>query len=240
MAEDEQVVLEVWGDLGCFTRPEAKVERLTYPFMTPSAARGILDAIYCKPMEFGWRVDQIEILSPIRFVFLRRNEVKDKVNLGHVRTSMASGTPVRPLVADATAAFTGTDQVGRTQRQTIALVKPHYRITGHLNPRPGFESQRRAFVEQMARRVRAGKCFAQPYFGCREFVAFFAYQAPGQRKDPIAVDLEVEHMVYDVFDLNTVSTTGGARPAVSLFHGVVHHGVCFVPAYESDEVLKPF
>jgi CRISPR-associated protein Cas5d len=236
--EDGRFTLEVWGDLACFTRPEAKVERLSYPFMTPSAARGILDAIYCKPVEFGWRVDQIEILAPIRYVSLRRNEVKEKINEGQVRRAIAIGKPVHRIVADATPESAGSDQVGRTQRQTMALSKPHYRITCHIKPH-GRETRLRALSEQMDRRIRTGKCFAQPYFGCREFAAFFAYQAPGERKTPIALDMEVNHMLYDVFDLSRTNVSGAAQPSISLFRAVVRSGVYNIPAYESDAVLKP-
>lgn len=77
---NEQVVIEVWGDFACFTRPEAKVERLSYPVPTPSAIRGILSAIYSKPKEFYWQINRIEVLNPIKFISFKRNEVKKKTD----------------------------------------------------------------------------------------------------------------------------------------------------------------
>lgn len=111
----KEIVIEVWGDLACFTMPYAKGERLTYPFPTPSAARGILSAIYSKPKEFRWQINRIEVLNPIRYISFKRNEVKCTV-----------GTKPN---------FTEDE---RTQRQTTALQDVRYRIAASLIPRPAF------------------------------------------------------------------------------------------------------
>ena len=148
MGDDGKFVIEVWGDLACFTRPEMKVERFSYPVMTPSAARGILDAIYCKPIEFGWRIDRIEILKPIRYIALRRNEVKEKINVNALRAPMSRGGEVTPIVADATRDMVGSDQQGRTQRQTMALVDVHYRIHAHMQPRAEFAGNLKVLTQQ--------------------------------------------------------------------------------------------
>ncbi len=238
MSSDNALVLEVWGGLACFTRPEMKVERFSYPVMTPSAARGILDAIYCKPIEFGWRVDRIEILRPIRYIALRRNEVKEKINLRAVQAVMRTGGEMAPIIADATREMVGNDQQGRTQRQTMALTDVHYRIHAHIHPRPAFGMRVRAFMEQMQRRVQAGKCFYQPYFGCREFPAFFslAEESGGLPAQPI--DLDVGYMLYDVFDLNEARDDGYAPARISLFRASIRGGVLEVPPYESEAVLR--
>ena len=159
-------VIEVWGDLACFTRPEAKVERLSYPVITPSAARGIFDAIYSKPIEFTWRIDKIEVLKPIQFIALRRNEVKHKISDTAVKQAM-KGKEMMPIVADGTIDLVGSDQKGRTQRQTIALKDVRYRIHAHIVPRSGFQDKLKGIEEQAWRRIQSGKCFYQPYFGCR-------------------------------------------------------------------------
>ncbi len=238
MATDGSIVLEVWGGLACFTRPEMKVERFSYPVMTPSAARGILDAIYCKPVEFGWRVDRIEILRPIRYIALRRNEVKEKISVRAVQAVMKAGGEIVPIIADATREMVGNDQQGRTQRQTMALVDVHYRIHAHIHPRPGFTTHLKALAEQAKRRVEAGKCFYQPYFGCREFPAFFGPPEPGGGLPPQPIDLDLGYMLYDVFDLNETRVDGYAPPRISLFHACVKGGVLEVPPYESEAVLK--
>ena len=85
----KEIVIEVWGDFACFTMPYAKVERLTYPFPTPSAARGILSAIYSKPKEFRWQVNRIEVLNPIRYISFKRNEVKCTVSTKPIFTEGA-------------------------------------------------------------------------------------------------------------------------------------------------------
>jgi CRISPR-associated protein Cas5d len=238
MGDNGSVVLEVWGGLACFTRPELKVERFSYPVMTPSAARGVLDAIYCKPMEFGWRVNRIEILRPIRYIALRRNEVKDKISVPAVQSVMASGGQISPLIADATRGMTGSDQQGRTQRQTMALVDVHYRIHARIQPRPQFDVRMTALVEQARRRIEGGKCFYQPYLGCREFAAFFAPVAGDGGVPPQPVNLDIGYMLYDVFDLDEARDDGYARPRISLFRATVSGGVLEVPAYEDPAVRK--
>ena len=112
------ISIEVWGDFACFTPPYAKVERLTYPFPTPSACRGILSAIYSKPAEFYWQIDRIEILNPIQYISFKRNEVKTRVNNKVIYTDEE-----------------------RTQRQTVALKDVRYRITASICPRPDFKGR---------------------------------------------------------------------------------------------------
>lgn len=223
--------LEVWGDFACFTRPEAKVERLSYPVITPSAARGIFDAIYWKPDDdFYWQVERVEVLAPPRFIALRRNEVKNKMDGESTILSWAEGrTQVEPLWADGT----GEEAKGRTQRQTMALKNVRYRITASMHSRRGAPLQ--AQDAQFERRASQGKCIYQPYFGCREFPAYFELQ--GTSQPPFPFDLEVGLMLYDVFDLGRQGSNR-SRPCISLFRASVKGGVLEVPPYDSPQVLK--
>jgi CRISPR-associated protein Cas5d len=232
----QKFVVEVWGDFACFTRPETKVERFSYPVMTPSAARGVLDAIYAKPPEFGWRIERIEVMEPIRFIALRRNEVKEKINLNSARAAMSSKGEPPVIICDATDDLTGTDMRGRTQRQTMALRRVRYRIHAYIQPRPGHEGQRRALEEQAGRRIASGKCFYQPYLGCREFVAYFAPAEDEAR--PVGETIDIGWMLYDVFDLDQV-IVDVAPPFVSLFRAELKAGVLDVPPWESAAVRKP-
>lgn len=226
-------VLEVWGDFACFARPEMKVERYSYPCPTPSAARGVFEAIYFKP-QFYWQVTRIEILAPPSLIALRRNEVKDKANAASAQKWMTGKAPVEPIWAD------GNDEAkGRTQRQTMALRNPRFRLSAVIVPRPGHSSQQRAFDEQFARRASQGKCFQQPCLGCREFVAFFRYLAsPEQEPAPDSFSQDLGLMLYDVFDLRQTNDRYAA-PFITLFHARVANGVLDVPPFESDDVLKP-
>jgi CRISPR-associated protein Cas5d len=215
-----------------------KVERYSYPCPTPSAARGVYEAIYFKP-QFYWQVTRIEMLSPPSLIALRRNEVKDKLNPSAVQKWMSGKAPPEPLWADADASLLGTDMKGRTQRQTIALRRPRFRLSAAIVPRPGHESQQRAFDEQFVRRASQGKCFQQPCLGCREFVAFFRH-IESLKDEPAPYDFtqDLGLMLYDVFDLR--QTNGAhARPFISLFRARVVKGVLVVPPFESDDVLKP-
>ncbi len=231
-------ILEVWGDFACFSRPEMKVERYSYPCPTPSAARGALEAIYFKP-QFYWQVSRIELLAMPSYIALRRNEVKDKLNPAAVKKWMSGKAPSQPLWADGDKGLLGTDQKGRTQRQTMALRSPRFRITAHIVPRPGHESQQKAFDEQFTRRASRGKCFHQPALGCREFVAFFRYvESLDDGPDPVDYSQDLGWMLYDVFDLRQVNDRD-ALPFVSLFRARIAEGVLEVPPFESDEVRKP-
>lgn len=245
MQATEQV-LEVWGELACFTRPELKVERFSYPVITPSAARGIFDAIYSKPSrdptqaQFHWQVTRIEVLNEPRYIALRRNEVKEKVSTDSVKTWMTGKTPAQPILADADKTQTGSDAKGRTQRQTLALREVRYRLHAVIVPWPGYESRLKALEEQFIRRATQGKCFYQPYFGCREFPAYFERCEPDAPLPDKAWrgDLEVGMMLYDTFDLGAPGTA--ASPSqISLFQAQVRSGVLLVPPPDSATVIRP-
>lgn len=232
--------LEVWGDLACFTRPELKAERMSYPVITPSAARGIFDAIFLKPPEFRWQVRRIEVLAPPAYIALRRNEVKDRVNLRAVEAWMAGAEDPEPIWADGDRQLLGTDEKGRTQRQTMALKDVHYRLSAEIRPWPSFRGHLSSLARQFERRAEGGKCFQQPYLGCREFPAYFKWVASGSEsgEPPIRHDADLGWMLYDVFDQSNPGDPHSA-PFVSLFRASMVKGVIEVPDWDDPAVLKP-
>lgn len=156
--------IEVWGDYACFSRPELKVERFSYECMTPSAARGIVEAIYWHP-GLVWKIDRIYVLSPIRFTNIRRNEVKSKISARNVKTAM-TGKPT-DLYIDAKSDI---QQRAATVLQNVHyVIEAHFEISDNANKtdNPG------KFQDIVTRRLEHGQCFHQPYFGCREFPAKF-------------------------------------------------------------------
>jgi len=239
----EEQILKVWGELACFTRPELKVERFSYPVITPSAARGVFDAIYCKPDEFRWQVTKVDVLKPVHYIALRRNEVKDKAPSPRTILSWAEGGEPVPIWADATPEMLGTDQKGRTQRQTMALKDVEYYLYARIQPWPAFKSTLPALEAQFRRRASQGKCIYQPYFGCREFPAYFELVEPGTPLEASAdINMDIGLVLYDVFDLSQpgkpLDTERDELPSISLFWARVERGVMKIPPYESAEVLK--
>lgn len=241
--------LEVWGDFACFTRPEMKVERFSYPVITPSAARGIFDAIYWDGLRerqgresimrpyFHWQVTRIEVLELPRYIALRRNEVKGRVPGAAILNKWMSGQEqAEPLWAD------GTDETtGRTQRQTMALKNVRYRLTAKIVPKPVFSQDFGKFNACFERRAKQGKCFQQPYFGCREFPAFFEYvESPdANAQPPVVLDQHLGLMLYDVFDLRKDAVKDNDKPFITLFDAHIRNGVLEVPPFDSAAVKKP-
>jgi len=153
--------LRTKGRLACFTRPELKVERVSYPVMTPSAARGILEAVCWKPA-IAWHIERIKVLKEIKFTAFRRNEVNTKASPPKSAVVKRGGT-IKHYFAD----------VDRAQRNTVALVDVDYVIDAHftMTDRAGPEDNIYKFIDMFSRRVEKGQHFHQPYLGCREFPA---------------------------------------------------------------------
>ena len=173
-----------------------------------------------------------------RWVVLRRNEGKDKAPCEHTSLQWMTGkADVEPLWADGDPSWLGTDQKGRTQRQTMALYQPHYRVFAHIEPWPGFESYRPKFEAQFERRAKRGQCIYQPYMGSREFPAYFSWAELQDPVPPIALDADWGWMLYDVFS-RQVPGTPEASPHIQLFRCIVRSGVIEVPHYTSGEVLS--
>jgi CRISPR-associated protein Cas5d len=156
--------LHCWGEWACFTRPEMKVERVSYDAITPSAARGVIEAIYWKP-EIRWIVDRLTVLKPIRFTSVRRNEVKDKISEASATRVMNSGRGPLEIAA--------ADPEMRQQRAGLLLRDVGYVIEAHFDILSGPENAAK-HLDQFTRRARQGACFTRPYLGCREFAAHFA------------------------------------------------------------------
>ncbi|WP_456239061.1 type I-C CRISPR-associated protein Cas5c [Pseudorhizobium endolithicum] len=162
--------LKVWGDYACFTRPELKVERVSYDVLTPSAARGIIEAIHWKPA-IRWVIDAIHVLEPIRFHSIRRNEVGGKAPAGKIRSAMKRGDlQDLQLVVDE----------DRQQRASTVLAKPAYVICAHfeMTAKAGPGDNEGKHLDTFNRRAARGQCFHQPCLGTREFAADFELLPP--------------------------------------------------------------
>jgi CRISPR-associated protein Cas5d len=161
------IILKVWGDNACFTRPEMKVERVSYDVITPSAARGIVEAIHWKPA-IRWVIDKIHVLNPIRFENIRRNEVSSMIKPGNVTAAMKSGD-LQQLI------FYVDDGDNRQQRAAVILKKVCYVIEAHfeLTEHAEKSDNEGKHIDMVRCRARKGKCFYQPYLGTREFTANF-------------------------------------------------------------------
>ncbi len=221
MSKNPSATIEVWGDFALWTRPESKVERMTYAVPTPGAIRGLLSSIYSKPPEFYWQVRRIEVLSPIHYISFKRNEVKSKM-------MKIPQTNVLKACIDI--------EDDRTQRQSVVLQDVRYRITAEIVSRATYGHAPGNLMDQFERRVKRGQAFMQPCMGTREFPAYFEW-ASGVG-EPIDVTMDLGLMVYDVFNLHKWGVTKQAEPEISLFHGHLNRGVLEVPPYDSPEVLK--
>lgn len=158
------VTIRVWGDYACFTRPEMKSERVSYDVITPSAARGILEAIHWKPA-IRWKIDKIHVLNPIKFDNIRRNERAGKIPASKVKSALRGGEI--SLFQDATG-----DAVQRASlvlRDVCYCIEAHFDLTDQAGPEDTAEKHYNIAL----RRMRKGQCFHQPYFGCREFPVRF-------------------------------------------------------------------
>jgi CRISPR-associated protein Cas5d len=184
------VRVRVSGEFACFTRPEAKVERFSYPVMTPSAARNILDAICWRP-QMRWIVTRITVLKPIRFMSVLRNEVQSKVSPVAIKKWMRDGSTFEPLLAGA---GNGTDG---TPRNTTLLRDVAYWIDAypHVFDASGDNTPAK-YLAMLERRVDKGQSFQRPYLGCREFAADFG--PPREQDRPIPDSMEMGRMLYDI------------------------------------------
>ena len=209
MAFESPLEVKVWGDLACFTRPEMKVERVSYPVMTPSAARGVLEAIFWKP-EFAWRVGEIWVLNPIEYVSIRRNEVNTRASERSAREWMQRG-----------GGYVASED--RAQRHTVALRDVAYLIRAAPEPRSGQTADAAKFRDQFRRRVARGQCFATPYLGCREFSAAFAPPDGGER--PMGGTVDLGRMLRDI----DYAPDGTGRGTPRFFDAALTDGVLRVP-----------
>ncbi|MBU2623711.1 MAG: type I-C CRISPR-associated protein Cas5c [Proteobacteria bacterium] len=213
--------LKVWGRNACFTRPEMKVERVSYDVMTPSAARGVLEAILWKPA-IRWKVTQIDVLNPIKWESVRRNEV------GSVMSPRTSGLFIEEQ---------------RQQRAGLFLRDVAYTIHAHLEltGKAALEDTIVKFQGMFLRRAEKGQCFHRPYLGCREFAAEFEVFANGKPlPEPISVSQDLGWMLYDICHDNSNDKNGGhfcsegCRP--HFFRASLENGKMLVPSLNGKEV----
>ena len=210
--------LEVAGPFACFTRPEMKVERVSYDVMTPSAARSIFEAILWKPA-IQWRVQRIEVLKPIRWINLRRNEVSAVVSTRNVQQAMAAGSGTLGLYIE--------DE--RQQRAGYFLRDVAYRIHADVSLVPGRTNEPlMKYTEMFARRAGKGQCVNQPYLGCREFAADFRLidLAAPPAALPILETRELGWMLHDL------DFTHPSDPQPRFFNAKMVAGVIEVPPFE--------
>jgi len=182
--------VRVSGDYACFTRPETKVERFSYPIITPSAARNILDAICWRP-QMRWVVQQITILKPVRYLSVLRNEVQSKISPAAVKKWIRDPNEFAPLIAGA---GQGTDSTPRNTtllRDVAYWIDAKPRVFDNANGNSPVK-----YVEMFNRRVEKGQCFERPYLGCREFAAEFG--PPCESDQPIPDSFDVGRMLYDI------------------------------------------
>ncbi len=215
--------LRVSGERACFTRPEMKVERVSYPVMTPSAARGVLEAILWKP-QMRWRIDRIDILKPIRWDSVRRNEVSEVISVANVKKVMNGG-----------AVDLGIDiESVRQQRATMVLRDVDYLIHARmeLTAKAGPADTLVKYVEMFRRRAKAGQCFHRPYLGTREFAASFSLiEDDTALPVPIADNSDLGRMLHDID-----YSDGEAVPL--FFAAQLVNGSLAIPPLDSGEVRR--
>ena len=228
---DKEYCLEVWGDYACFTRPELKVERVSYDVITPSAARAIFEAILFKKYAMRWQVTKIEVLKPIKWTSVRRNEVG----------ATASTKSASIYIEDK-----------RQQKNSLLLKDVKYRIWAKLvfipvserpkdafaKHKPGADENPMKYYQMFERRAEQGQCFTQPYLGTREFSASFRLVDP--HTDELCPALSAEQggnrdlgiMLYDMDFSNPKDIQA------MFYRAEMKEGVIIVPPLDSEEILR--
>lgn len=209
------LAVRVWGDFAAFVRPEMKVERVTYPVMTPSAARGIVEAIFWKP-EIVWHVEEIWVLKPIHYFSILRNEVNSRQSERSAASWQQAG-----------GGYVATDD--RAQRHTLALRDVAYVIKVQIEVKPHANADPAKYRDQFRRRVNDGRCFATPYLGCREFSASFAPTDGSEQ--PIELTDELGPMLHDL----DYAPDGSGRGKPRFFNARLEQGILRVPPFRAIE-----
>lgn len=221
--KNTSITLHIWGDYACFTRPEMKVERVSYDVITPSAARGVLEAIYWKP-QIRWCVDRIHVLAPIRFMNIRRNEVANIIPTSGLKNIMTKNRGHLGLYVD--------DHKIRQQRAAIVLRNVQYAIEAHFELLDQSEHPKKHY-EMFKRRAEKGQHFQQPYLGCREFSCNYEWQDPAEFPncpESLQGQKDLGYMLHDIdFDEDCTPR---------FFRAVMNDGVIEVPPFHGNEVLS--
>ena len=217
------VRLHVWGEYACFTRPEMKVERVSYDAMTPSAARGILEAVHWKPA-IRWVVDRIHVLKPIRFENLRRNELGGKIPAGNVRKAMRAGSTegLHTLIED-----DRQQRAATVLRDVGYIIEAHFVLTGAAK----VDDTEAKHLAMFNRRAIRGQCFQRPYLGTREFAADFELVEEAMPRSCLPSDdrnCDLGWMLHDI------DYTRDMTPR--FFRAELRDGVIDVPPMDAAEV----
>ncbi len=224
--------LEIYGDFACFTRPEMKVERVSYDVITPSAARAVFEAILWKPA-IRWQVSKIEVLEPIKWINLRRNEVGKTASVRvpaifiEEERQQRAGLFLRDVKYRIHAHFELRDP--NFHKPNFPHLSPQKNIDeSELENEPNLEIK---FKRMFERRAAKGQCVNQPYLGCREFAANFnLVDANTLTSEPISETRDLGFMLYDLDYRDT------ENPMPRFFRSQLINGVVNVPAWDSEEV----
>jgi len=212
--------LKVWGENACFTRPEMKVERVSYDVMTPSAARGVMEAILWKPA-IRWDIERIDVLRPIRWDSVRRNEVGTVISTDLVKTAMKRGRGSLGINVE----DERQQRAGLILRDVAYTIHASFTMTGKAGPADNMNK----FEEMFIRRARKGQCFHRPYLGCREFSAFFELVLEGI-PEPVDISRDLGWMLHDM-------DFSGAEPMPRFFRASLRKGIMEVPPVEDKGVV---
>lgn len=214
--------IEVSGDYACFTRPEMKAERVSYDVITPSAARAIFEAILWKPA-IRWTITRIEVMKPISFMNIKRNEIDHVISAQVVEAAAKKGR-----------GSLGVTPAGknRMQRFSVILRDVKYRIYGHfqMTEKAGDSDDMTKFISMFNRRLSKGQCFNQPYLGCREFSADFC-PIEDVNEAPLQVSQNLGWMLLDL-DFSDPN-----KPKPMLFNANMENGVIEIPPRAQAEVI---
>lgn len=207
------IKLKVWGDYACFTRPEMKAERVSYDIMTPSAARGILEAIYWKPA-IRWVIDRIHVINPIKFDNIRRNELSGKIPFRNITSAMNDGvSALETFIED-----------NRQQRAALVLRNVEYIIEAHFEFIGTEDNNEGKHLDIFIRRAQKGQCFHRPYFGCREFSVNFELVEGDVTASQLQGDIDLGWMLHDIDFKSNMET--------KFFRAHMVNGVINVPLFK--------
>lgn len=183
------IKVEVWGEYALFTRPEMKTERVSYDVMTPSAARGILEAIYWKPA-IRWLIERIHVLKPVRFTNVRRNEVSAKLSASNAKAAVSGSTAVKPICSVEVI----QQRASMLLKDVRYVIEAHFEMTG----KAGSDDTPEKHYNVALRRLRQGQFFHQPCFGCREFPASFRIIEDDIPQGERPKDRDLGYMLFDM------------------------------------------
>lgn len=223
--------VKFWGDLACFTRPEFKVERVSYPVMTPAAARGSLEAIFWKP-EIRWEIREIWLLEPVKQIAIMRNELSD-------RQSVQAGSGESFYIEER-----------RQQRTSLFIKNPAYLVLADIRLKESTQHHKQKYLEQFNRRLQRGKCHHQPYLGTRECSAYFAKVSDTEK--PVTDNIAIGQMFFDTaycrsmdrHEMTIIEHDNGQARVVScyaqplFFEAEVIQGILQVPWQKYAELYR--